>query len=133
LNGAPASVVVRIVLRYGYINKTEPNVELSQQIEQDITPSKMGANVTPPKAIHMVKPAKYTKEERKAKPKGSVLVNLWIDEQGKPIHVHVLKGTGTSLDQKAVDAVAQYLFSPAMEDGRPIVVQLNVEVIFKVF
>jgi len=34
---------------------------------------------------------------------------------------------------KAVEAVKQYKFNPAMEDGRPVLVELNTEVNFKIF
>jgi protein TonB len=40
---------------------------------------------------------------------------------------------GKGLDEKAVDAVRQYRFNPAMEAGKPVAVELNVEVAFQIF
>ena len=37
------------------------------------------------------------------------------------------------LDAKAVEAVKQYKFKPAMENGKPVPVPLNVEVNFQIF
>jgi protein TonB len=37
------------------------------------------------------------------------------------------------MNQSAVDAVKQYKFKPAMENGRPVSVYLNVEVNFEIF
>jgi protein TonB len=37
------------------------------------------------------------------------------------------------LDEKAVDAVKKYKFKPALEAGKPVPVELNVEVNFQVF
>ena len=37
------------------------------------------------------------------------------------------------MNQSAVDAVKQYKFKPAMENGRPVAVYLNVEVNFGTF
>jgi len=37
------------------------------------------------------------------------------------------------LDEKAVEAVKQYKFKPAMEDGKPVLVELNVQVDFQIF
>jgi protein TonB len=37
------------------------------------------------------------------------------------------------LDEQAVAAVSQYTFQPAMENGAPVVVELNVEVNFQIF
>ena len=37
------------------------------------------------------------------------------------------------LDEKAVAAVKQYRFKPAMENGKPVTVEMNVEVTFQIF
>jgi protein TonB len=37
------------------------------------------------------------------------------------------------LDEKAVEAVKQYRFKPATENGKPVAVFENVEVNFKIF
>ena len=37
------------------------------------------------------------------------------------------------LDEKAVAAVKQYRFKPAMEGGKPVMVEMNVEVTFQIF
>jgi protein TonB len=40
---------------------------------------------------------------------------------------------GDGLDEKAIEAVRQYRFNPAMEDGKPVLVEMNSEVNFKIF
>jgi protein TonB len=47
--------------------------------------------------------------------------------------VHVLRGVGMGLDQKAVAAVQQYKFKPALKDGKPVPVYVNIEVNFQIF
>ena len=37
------------------------------------------------------------------------------------------------LDHKAVEAVEQYKFKPAMKDGKPVAVYVNIEVNFQIF
>jgi len=37
------------------------------------------------------------------------------------------------LDEKAMEAVRQYRFKPARENGKPVAVYLNVEVNFEIF
>jgi TonB family protein len=37
------------------------------------------------------------------------------------------------LDQKAIEAVQQWRFQPATKDGRPVAVQISVEVSFKLY
>ena len=50
-----------------------------------------------------------------------------------PKNVHVLRGVGMGLDEKAVQAVQQYKFKPALQNGKPVAVYLNVEVNFQIF
>lgn len=62
-----------------------------------------------------------------------MLLNLVVDAQGLPQNVRVVRGVGMGLDEKAIEAVKQYKFKPAMENGEPVPVQLNMEVNFKIF
>jgi len=82
--------------------------------------------------IHEVEP-EFSEEARRAKFMGVVTVNLIVDDKGMPQNVHVLRSVGMGLDDKAVEAVKQYRFKPAMEAGKPVPVQLNVEVNFQIF
>ncbi|MEO8869890.1 MAG: energy transducer TonB [Granulicella sp.] len=95
-------------------------------------PRRIGGGVSAPQLIFSVEP-EFSEEARKAKVAGNVLVNLWVDERGLPQHVHVIRGVGMGLDEKAVAAVRQYKFKPAMENGKPVLVELNVEVNFQIF
>jgi protein TonB len=44
-----------------------------------------------------------------------------------------LAGWEWGLDEKAVEAVKQYRFKPAMENGRPVTVEMYVVVNFQIF
>jgi len=46
--------------------------------------------------------------------------------------VSVVRGIGLGLDEKAIEAVRQYKFKPAMENGKPVVVEMHVEVNFQI-
>lgn len=95
-------------------------------------PKRIGGGVSAPSVIYSVEP-EFSEEARKAKVAGNVLVGLWIDEKGMPSHVHVVRGIGMGLDEKAVEAVKQWRFKPAMENGKPVLVELNIEVNFQIF
>jgi protein TonB len=92
----------------------------------------VGGGVSKPEVIYEVEP-EFSEEARKAKFMGVVTVNLIVDQKGLPENVHILRGVGMGLDQKAVDAVKQYRFKPAMLGGKPVAVEVNVEVDFKIF
>lgn len=93
---------------------------------------RIGGGVRAPVVIAQVDP-EFSEEARKQKFSGNVLVDLIVDEHGDPTHVRVARGVGLGLDEKAVEAVRQYRFKPATKDGRPVKVELSIEVRFEIF
>ena len=93
---------------------------------------RIGGGVSAPLPISMPDP-EFSEEARKAKVAGNVLVYLWVDQNGNPTHVRVIRGIGMGLDEKAMEAVRQYKFKPARKDGKPVTVEMNVEVNFQIF
>ena len=92
----------------------------------------VGGAVKPPVPVFTPDP-EFSEEARKAKFSGNVEVYLWVDEQGNPSHIKVARGVGMGLDEKAVEAVRQYKFKPAMQNGKPVKVDLYIEVNFQIF
>ena len=92
----------------------------------------IGGAVSSPVVIYEAEP-EFSVEARKAKFMGVVLVNLIVGADGLPTNVHVLRGVGMGLDEKAVEAVRKYRFKPAMEAGNAVAVEMNVEVNFQIF
>jgi TonB family protein len=91
----------------------------------------VGKGVTPPELIHAVDP-KYSDEARKAKFEGVCVVRLIVDANGNPRRAHVYRPLGMGLDQKAIEAVRQYRFSPAMYQGHPVPVQIDEDIDFRI-
>ena len=90
----------------------------------------VGGGVSAPVLVHSAEPA-FTEQARQANFQGTVSVQLIVDSQGNPQDVRVIHPLGMGLDQKAVEAVRQYKFRPAMYQGRPVAVQMIVEVDFR--
>jgi len=61
------------------------------------------------------------------------VVSLIVDTQGNPQHVNVIRRLGMGLDEKAVEAVRQYKFRPAMFQGKAVPVEVNIEVNFQIY
>jgi len=93
---------------------------------------RIGGGVAAPIVLFAPEP-EFSEEARKAKTAGNVLVYLQVDTNGRPMHVRVLRGIGMGLDEKAVEAVSHYKFKPAMENGHPVTVEMQVEVNFEIF
>jgi TonB family protein len=94
------------------------------------TPSNSG--FTSAQVISSVAP-EYPAEARANKAKGNVVVHLVIDTQGRPQNISVPKPVGNGLDEAAIKAVQQYVFKPAMQNGVPVTMELNVSVNFQLF
>jgi protein TonB len=91
----------------------------------------IGGGVSMPVVLYKPDP-EFSEEARKAKFSGNVLVYLYIEPDGTPSHVRVVRGVGMGLDQKALEAVRKYRFKPAMKDGKPVRADLYVEVNFQI-
>jgi TonB family protein len=92
----------------------------------------LGPGIRPPRATSIVDP-KYTDAARKAKINGSVIVAVAINEEGGVDDVKIVRSLGYGLDQNAMAAARQGKFTPATKDGKPVPVQLNMEMTFKLY
>lgn len=93
---------------------------------------KVGNGVTAPRAIHAPDP-EYTRRAQKAKYQGTVLLWAVVGPDGSVQDIKVARSLGMGLDEKAVEAVCKWRFKPAMKEGQPVAVQINVEVSFRLY
>ena len=93
---------------------------------------RVGGGVSAPKAIYAPDP-EYSEEARKVKHMGTVVLWLIVGPDGKPRDIRVLRTLGLGLDEKAMEAVKNWRFEPAYKDGKPVAVQINVEVNFHLY
>jgi len=93
---------------------------------------RVGGGVSPPRALDTPDP-EYTEEARRAKYQGTCILWLVVGSDGKPREIKVARPLGMGLDQKAMEAVRKWRFAPAMKDGQPVAVQINVEVSFRLY
>jgi TonB family protein len=106
------------------IGFTLRNESVNAQIANDMV-SLVGPGVTPPQAVRVVNPhsahGSFT---------GTVVLDVVLLEDGSPRIVRILRSLRTDLDDIAVEAFAQWRFSPAQKDGRAIKVRMNAAVRF---
>lgn len=93
---------------------------------------KVGGGVTAPRPIYDPDP-EYSDEARRAKYQGTVLLWVVIDANGRPHEVKVSRSLGMGLDEKAIEAVKNWRFTPAKKDGQPVAVQVTIEVSFRLY
>jgi periplasmic protein TonB len=92
----------------------------------------VGGGVSAPKALYAPDP-EYSEEARKAKYQGTCVLWLIVGPDGKPRDIRVSQTLGLGLDEKAIEAVKQWKFEPAMKDGKPVAVQITVQVDFHLY
>ena len=93
---------------------------------------RVGGGVSAPRPIYDPDP-EYSDEARRAKFQGSVVLIAVIGPDGRPRDLRVMRSLGMGLDQKALDAVWKWRFTPAMKDNRPVAVQVSIEVVFHLY
>ncbi len=92
----------------------------------------IGGDVSAPQLIFAPDP-EFSEEAKREKYQGACVVSLIVDAQGNPQRVRVLRHLGKGLDQKAVEAVKQYRFKPAMLHDEPVAVEVKIEVNFRLY
>lgn len=92
---------------------------------------KVGDNgVTAPQVVYKVDP-KYTKQARKAKIQGTVVLHTEIHPDGHAHNTHVVQSLDPGLDHNAIEAVSQWKFAPGKKDGKPVAVAATIEVNYR--
>jgi TonB family protein len=93
-------------------------------------PYRPGSGITPPSILREVKPD-YTEDARRRGIEGDVVLEIVVRSDGSVGPVTLLQGLGAGLDQRAIDAVRQWRFSPARRQGTAVDVVVEVAVEFK--
>jgi len=89
-----------------------------------------GGGVSAPRVSYSPDP-EYSDEARRAKYQGTCVLSLIVGPDGLPQDIRVARSLGMGLDEKAIEAVKQWRFQPALKDGKPVAVAINIEVQFR--
>jgi protein TonB len=90
---------------------------------------RVGGQIKEPKKLKNVSPV-YPDIAKQARVQGVVILECTISPQGKVTDVKVLRGIPL-LDQAAIDAVKQWVYTPTLLNGVPVPVIMTVTVNFK--
>ncbi len=90
---------------------------------------RVGGNIKEPKKLKNVPPS-YPDIAKQARVQGVVILECTISPQGKVQDVKVLRGIPL-LDQAAIDAVKQWVYTPTLLNGVPVPVIMTVTVNFR--
>ncbi len=93
---------------------------------------RVGGGVSAPKPIYDPDPD-YSEEARKAKYQGTSVVSMIVGPDGRPRDIKVTRTLGLGLDEKVVEKLSTWRFEPAVKDGKPVAVEISVEVDFRLY
>jgi len=87
-------------------------------------------DMKPPKATKAPDPD-YPAIPPDAEPRGVVVMLVGINTKGRVELVHVLRASNEAFESSAVSTVKTWKFSPAKSNGKPVPVQVTVEMHFQ--
>jgi protein TonB len=105
-------------------------IEQDIKIEDDAPPADFVPVEKEPQVIKKVEP-KYPELAMRAGLEGKVWVKIWVDKEGKPKQVVVIKSDAEIFNEPAVEAAKQFLFTPAYMNNGPVSVWVSVPFKFK--
>jgi TonB family protein len=120
---------------YRFLADARPDISggiATAQVPPVATVFKVGGSVKPPRTIYAPDP-EYSESARRHKQQGTGVLRLIVTPEGKVALVKAERVIGFGLDQKAVNAVCQWKFKPALKDGQPVPVEIEVEVSFRLY
>jgi TonB family protein len=85
--------------------------------------------VVAPKQVYAPEP-EFSEKARKAKEQGTVTLSLIVGTDGKPRDVWVSCSSAPGLNKNALEAAKSWKFEPGTKDGKPVMVEIAVEIQF---
>jgi len=93
-----------------------------------LPPVRVGGNIKEPTKLKAVPPV-YPDAAVEARLEGVVILECLISPQGRVAEINVLRGVPL-LEEAAIDAVRQWIYTPTLMDGVPVPVLMTVTVRF---
>jgi periplasmic protein TonB len=101
--------------------------QVQQPMATEDAPMHIGGAVKPPRILYSAEPD-FSEAARGKRAALSAQIYLWVDEKGEPSHVRVVKSAGADFDEAWIAAVKKYKFAPATLDGKPVMVDIYINV-----
>ncbi len=88
--------------------------------------------ITPPVGLKTPDPS-YDEFARSLRVQGQTVLAVVVGADGSVRDAQIARPLGMGLDDRAIEAVRGWRFRPATKDGKPVTVQINVEVNFRLY
>jgi TonB family protein len=105
-------------------------VDTAPPLKPKPKPDKSAGAITAPILIKSAE-AQWSQPAHVLRYSGSSLINFVIAKDSSLQDFSIVRPIGMGLDEQAIAAVNQYVFQPAVQNGDPIAVEINIEVHFR--
>ena len=102
------------------------------RLAAQLTPLGAASGVTAPRVLRKVE-LQYSADARAAHVQGNVVLQITVTEAGRAANMRVISPLSHGLNEKAMEAVAQWDFAPAWKDGHPAPSRATLELKFRLF
>jgi TonB family protein len=125
------SLIRAVEIRRAAVESVSPGMASAAPSDLDQV-YRVGNGVSAPRVSNSPDPA-YSKEARKKKIEGTVVLWVVVGTDGTAQQIRVQRSLGYGLDEEAIKAVKKWKFTPATKDGQPVAVQINIVVNFRLY
>lgn len=92
-----------------------------------------GSEVTAKARVKKKPDPKYTKDARKHAVEGTVVLRCVFSSTGEVKNIHVVSGLPDGLTESAIEAAKKIKFTPAMKDGHPVSMWMELQYNFHLY
>lgn len=112
-----------------YFNQRSTKTEFAPS---DRNVVRLSSDIVAPRILNSLEPGSndYAQQNGIA---GITLYRTVVGADGKPGEIAIARPIGFGLDEKAVDAIRRSSFQPALKNGQPVAVLVDVVVTFRIF
>ncbi len=104
--------------------------EVERELKLDEPPADFVPFEQEPVAVKQVSP-KYPDIALRAELEGTVFLKMWVTKEGKVKKAVILKSDAEVFNQAAIDAAMQWVFTPALQQKKPVDVWVSVPFRFR--
>jgi TonB family protein len=92
----------------------------------------VGNGTSAPRPTYTPEPD-FSEEARHAKFQGTVLLRVVVSETGNIVRIKLQRFLGKGLDENAMEELKLWRFDPATRQGKPVAVEMNIEVAYHLY
>jgi protein TonB len=129
------NVKVSIAIPVNFVldpEKKGPKLDTGISVTGEPDPSSLMRVEKNPEPIKLVKPH-YPEIAQKAGITGIVILRVLVDKEGRPLKTKLIKADNEMFIEPSKDAAMKTMFTPAIQDGKPISCWINIPFKFSVY